>query len=180
MHTEYSVESPFNIGMLGSNSSYSYSYLGFEGYDSSKNLRIYPSGTVSATTFSGSLSGNASTATTLATARNINGTSFNGSAAITTAIWGTSRNIGIVNSDGTGTAVTTSVNGSANINLKLPSTIKASLTGNATTATTATTANHLPTAYVGGVKPNPQTYFNNTVGLKVAMTGVAGSWSDTL
>lgn len=58
MHTEYSVESPFTIGMLGSGSSYTYSYLGFEGYNSSKNLRIYPSGTVSATTFSGNLTGN--------------------------------------------------------------------------------------------------------------------------
>ncbi|NLL64018.1 MAG: hypothetical protein GX241_07320, partial [Ruminococcaceae bacterium] len=97
-------------------------------------------GTVTAPTFSGSLSGNASTATTLATAREINGTSFNGSANITTARWGTARNIGVVNSDGTGTAVTTSVNGSANVNLKLPSTIKASLTGNASTATKLQTA----------------------------------------
>ena len=81
------------------------------------------------------ITGNASSATKLATAININGTSFNGSASITTANWGTARNIGVVNSDGTGTAVTTSVNGSANVNLKLPSTIKASLTGNASSAT---------------------------------------------
>lgn len=74
----------------------------------------------------------------LANAKNINGTAFNGTNNITTANWGTARNIGIVNSDGTGTAVTTSVNGSANINLKLPSTIKASLSGNATSATKAT------------------------------------------
>jgi len=84
--------------------------------------------------------GNASTATTLQTARTINGTSFDGSANITTANWGTARNIGIVNSDGTGTAVTTSVNGSANVNLKLPATIKASLTGNASSATKLQTA----------------------------------------
>jgi hypothetical protein len=83
------------------------------------------------------ITGNAATATKLQTARNINGTSFNGTANITTANWGTARNIGIVNSDGTGTAVTTSVNGSANINLKLPSTIKATLTGNASSATYA-------------------------------------------
>ena len=38
---------------------------------------------VTASTFSGALSGNATTATTLETARNINGVSFNGSAAIT-------------------------------------------------------------------------------------------------
>lgn len=47
-------------------------------------------GAVSATSFTGPLSGNASTATTLATARNINGVSFNGSADITvTAAAGT-------------------------------------------------------------------------------------------
>jgi Chaperone of endosialidase len=40
-----------------------------------------------------SITGTASTATTLASARNINGTSFNGSADITTANWGTSRTI---------------------------------------------------------------------------------------
>lgn len=96
--------------------------------------------TMYADIFYGALSGNAKTATTLQTARTINGTSFNGSANITTANWGTARNIGIVNSDGTGTAVTTSVNGSANVNLKLPATIKATLTGNASTATTLANA----------------------------------------
>ena len=43
------------------------------------------SGTATATTFSGALSGNATTATTLQTARTINGVSFNGSANITVA-----------------------------------------------------------------------------------------------
>jgi hypothetical protein len=43
---------------------------------------LYLSGTAYATTFSGALSGNATTATTLATARTINGVSFNGSANI--------------------------------------------------------------------------------------------------
>ena len=52
------------------------------------------------------ISGNAGTATTLATPRTINGTSFNGSANITTANWGTARTITI---GGTGK----SVNGSA-------------------------------------------------------------------
>lgn len=77
---------------------------------------------------------NVASATKLATARSINGTDFDGTANITTATWGTARSIGIVNSDGTGTAVTTSVNGGANVNLKLPSTIKANLSGNATSA----------------------------------------------
>lgn len=103
-------------------------------------LTINGDGEIIAKTFTGALSGNASTATKLQTARTINGTSFNGSANITTANWGTARNIGIVNSDGTGTAITTSVNGSANVNLKLPATIKATLTGNASTATTLANA----------------------------------------
>ncbi len=41
----------------------------------------------------------------------------------------------------------------------------------------------LNTAYIGGQQPNPQTYFNNTTGLKVAMTGVSTNgayWSDTI
>ena len=50
----------------------------------------------------------ANTANTLATARTINGTSFNGSANITTANWGTARDITIGNT-------TKSVNGSANV-----------------------------------------------------------------
>lgn len=70
------------------------------------------SGTVKAPTFSGALSGNASTATKLQTARTINGVSFDGSANITTANWGTSRNITMGNT-------TKSVNGSANVSWTL-------------------------------------------------------------
>lgn len=55
-------------------------------------------------TLTGSLSGNATTATTLKTSRTINGTSFNGSANITTSYWGTTRTIW-----------GQSVNGSANV-----------------------------------------------------------------
>lgn len=84
------------------------------------------------------ITGNAATATKLATTKKINGTDFDGSSDITTANWGTSRNIGIVNSDGTGTAVAVAVNGAQAVNLKLPATIKANLTGNADTATKAT------------------------------------------
>ena len=47
------------------------------------NTGVAITGTATATTFSGALSGNATTATTLATARTINGVSFNGSANIT-------------------------------------------------------------------------------------------------
>jgi hypothetical protein len=70
----------------------------------------------SATGFSGpitgAVTGNATTATTLQTARNINGTAFNGSADITTANWGTSRTITI---GSTGK----SVNGSADVSWTL-------------------------------------------------------------
>lgn len=96
--------------------------------------------------WSGIKKANVASATKLQTSRTINGTSFNGTSNITTANWGTGRSIGIVNSDGSGTAVPVTVNGSANINLKLPATIKANLTGNASTATTATNANNATNA----------------------------------
>ena len=102
-------------------------------------------------TFNGSLIGNATTATTLQTARTINGTSFNGSTNIVTPKWGTARNITIKDSSGTYSGTAVSVDGSGDITLKLPSEIKAdkfrgsvigsvagNLTGNADTATKAT------------------------------------------
>ena len=52
-------------------------------------------GTGASGTWGISVTGNAATATILQTARNINGTSFNGSAAITTATWGTARTLTI-------------------------------------------------------------------------------------
>lgn len=59
-----------------------------------------------------SVNGNAATATTLQTTRTINGTSFNGSASITTANWGTARTITI---GSTGK----SINGSGNVSWSL-------------------------------------------------------------
>ena len=43
-------------------------------------------------------------------------------------------------------------------------------------------ATYLPTRYNGGVQANPQTYFNQNMGLRVAMTGIGwgGPWGDTL
>ena len=60
----------------------------------------------------GDLHGNADTATKLQTGRNINGTLFDGTQNITTAQWGTARNLTIGNS-------TKSVNGSANVSWTL-------------------------------------------------------------
>ena len=42
------------------------------------------------------------------------------------------------------------------------------------------TAAYLPTLYAGGVQSNPQVYFGQSVGLRVAMTGVPFAWCDTL
>ena len=119
-------------------------------------------------TISGSINGNAGTATTLKTARTINGTSFNGSANITTANWGKARTFTIT--DGTNDGESASVNGSANVTLSLPTTIIAetfdgNLSGNATTATTATKANQLTTA--------------RTIGISGAVTGTATSFNGT-
>lgn len=57
------------------------------------------------------ITGNAATATALQTARTINGTSFNGTANITTTNWGTARNLQVNLAKNTAT----SVNGSANV-----------------------------------------------------------------
>ena len=118
-------------------------------------------GMLTATTFKGELSGNAKTATIattcsgnagsatkLSTARTINGTSFDGTANITTANWGTARNISIADNAGSNTGTAVSVNGSGNVTLKLPSTIAATLSGNASTATKLATAR---TISLGGI-----------------------------
>lgn len=109
-----------NIGGLGDN-------FGFYGFKSGRTENATDwsfiinasTGAISATGkitasggFSGSLSGNATTATTLQTARTINGTSFNGSANIVTSYWGTARTITIGNKG-------KSVNGSANVSWSL-------------------------------------------------------------
>lgn len=75
-------------------------------------------------TSSASISGNAGSATKLQTARTINGTSFNGTANITTANWGTTRSIYIQDATATNTSSAVSVNGGDNAYLKLPTNIK--------------------------------------------------------
>lgn len=121
--------------------------------DSTATFTYNPStNTLSVGTVSGALSGNATTATTLQTSRTINGTSFNGSANITTASWGTSRTI-TVGSTGK------SVDGSGNVAWSLAEigapatdgtgatgTWGISITGNAATATSATSATTATTA----------------------------------
>ena len=90
-----------------------------------------------ANTITGSISGNAGTATILQTARNINGTSFNGSAAITTATWGTARTLTI---GSTGK----SVDGSAAVSWSLAEIGALPLSGGQITGNTTFSAdNHL-------------------------------------
>lgn len=79
-------------------------------YDSNQNV-TFPAAVV-APNFNGSLNGNARTTTVLKDSHKINGTSFNGSADITTVNWGTSRNITIGNAK-------KSVNGSADVSWSL-------------------------------------------------------------
>lgn len=69
--------------------------------------------TACSTTLRVSITGNAATATKLQTARTINGTSFNGTANIVTAYWGTARTISLSGAV-TGSA---SVNGSQNVTI---------------------------------------------------------------
>lgn len=69
----------------------------------------------------------------------VNGTSVSLGESITTEKWGTARNITIKDADSTNSGTAVSVNGSAAVTLLLPSTIKASLSGTATSATKLTT-----------------------------------------
>ena len=61
-----------------------------------------------------------------------------------------------------------------------PSNFSVSYASSAGSASSASYATYLPTAYAGGVQGNPQVYFNNGIGVKVAMTGSWSTWSDTL
>jgi hypothetical protein len=96
----------------------------------------------------GNLTGNADTATKLETPHTINGTSFDGSADITTETWGTARTITIADADNTNSATGVSVDGSADITFNLPETIKASLDGTAAKATADADGNVISETYM--------------------------------
>lgn len=85
-------------------------------------------------TVSGSAHLNADEAIKLHTARNINGTAFDGTADITTSKWGTARTITVQDNDGTNSTCTENVDGSADFTLSLPATIKADVNGTACNA----------------------------------------------
>ena len=126
-------------------------------------------------------SGNAASATKLAAKRTINGTAFDGTANITTANWGTTRNITIT--DGTNTSTAVSVNGSANVSLNLPGTIKANLTGNCSgssgsctgNAATATKLAAKRTIALSGAATGTATGFDGTANITIPVTALAAS-----
>ena len=130
----------FSIGDMGTrNWQMAFGY----GSDTIKVRRIWDGPTYGSWKQLAFIDSNVASATKLATSRNINGTSFNGTADITTSYWGTARNIYIQDATAAHTGAAVSVNGSANVNLKLPSTITATLSGNASTATKLKTARTL-------------------------------------
>lgn len=122
--------------------------------------------TACSTTLGVSITGNAATATKLQTARTINGTSFDGSANITTAYWGATRTITLSGAV-TGSA---SVNGSQNV-----------------TITTTYQTGSIDGRYVGGKKTaghgskgtayTADTYSSNFVNKAFVAYAERGSWS---
>ena len=121
-------------------------------------------------------SGNAATATKLAAARTINGTAFNGTANITTANWGTARNIAIADATATNTGEAVSVNGSAAVTLKLPAAIKANVTGSLTgNAATATKLAAKRTIALSGAATGTATGFDGSGNITIPVTALAAS-----
>ncbi len=141
---------------------------GVQGLETDTGLNYNPStGMLTSTGFTGALTGNASTATTLETARTIGGTSFDGSANISIALadtataLATARTIGGVSFDGT-----------ANINLAGVNT-----TGNQDTSGNAATATILETARtINGVSFDGSANVTTlTAGTGVSVSGTAVS-----
>jgi len=121
-------------------------------------------------------SGNAATATKLAVKRTINGTAFDGTANVTTANWGTARNVAISDSDGTNTGEAVSVNGSAAVTLKLPAAIKANITGSCTgNAATATKLAAKRTIALSGAATGTATGFDGSGNITIPVTALASS-----
>lgn len=122
--------------------------------------------TACSTTLGVSITGNAATATKLQTARTINGTSFNGTANITTAYWGATRTITLSGA----VAGSASVNGSQNV-----------------TITTTYQTGSIDGRYVGGKKAaghgsqgtayTADTYSSNFVNKAFVAYAERGSWA---
>ena len=125
----------------------------------------------------GAAGGNSATATKLQTARSINGTSFDGSANITTARWGSARNITIKDADATNAGTAVSVNGSANVILPLPSTIKANITGNVSGSSGSCTGNASTATKLATARTINGTNFDGSAAITTSKWGVARNFS---
>lgn len=118
---------------------------------------------------SGSCTGNSATATKLATARQINGTNFDGSGNITTNKWGTSRNIALSGA----VSGNANVDGSGNVTITTTQANIAVITGNWTvTATTNNPNKTIP--YPSGFNQT------NCVVIATLIKGISSSglWTD--
>ena len=109
---------------------------GSQGAESDTGLTYNPSsGVLTSTQFTGALSGNATTATALATARTINGVSFDGSANVTTLTAGTGVSV-----SGTAVSIGQAVETSSNVTFAdVAATGNVVVTGNFTVNGTTTT-----------------------------------------
>ena len=109
---------------------------GSQGAESDTGLTYNPSsGVLTSTQFTGALSGNATTATALATARTINGVSFDGSANVTTLTAGTGVSV-----SGTAVSIGQAVSTSSNVTFAdVAATGNVVVTGNFTVNGTTTT-----------------------------------------
>jgi hypothetical protein len=134
--------------------------------DSAANITYNPStNTLTTTTFAGALTGNATTATTLQTARNIGGVSFNGSADINLPGVNTGGNQNTTGSAATLTTTRTlwgqNFNGSANV------------TGALSSVTTLSMSGQLTNTLAIGTAPLVITSTTRVANLNVATAGTA-------
>ena len=114
---------------------------------------------------------NVDSATVLKSYRNINGTPFNGSVDITTQYWGKARNIIISDYLSANAGPATSVNGSTDVLLKLPTTIKANIDGNCTGSSGSCTGNSATANYATNAT-NATNAVNDGNGANIAGTYV--------
>ena len=132
-------------------------------------------GTVTAPTFIGALTGNAATATKLAATKNINGVAFDGTVDITvTAVAGAGTLTGTTLASNVVSSSLTSVGTLANLTVTNP--IAGSITGNAATATSATTAGTVTAAAQPAITSvGTLTGLNVTAPIAGSVTGTAGT-----
>ena len=133
---------------------------------------------MTATTFTGALTGNAASASKLLTAVGINGTNFDGSTGITTAIWGTARKMKISNTANTSTAGI-DVNGGADITLTIPSTMTG-FTSISSTTLLGTNLGSTTSLWTNLYVTNPYIYSANSKYHKLSSTASAANYTLTL